>query len=200
MREPPKLATALLKLLGPQDHALMGDLAENYASGKSGWWYWRQILMAVASEALQDARRNPARIVVSATVAVLCAWFATRGLSCILGFDQWLFETGVNRWLYINGYGLPLWSRDLPLLAIWKALSYGLSAYVIGRMVPRIVVPFVSALIAVNGMIFVADCITPNTYSLAHLIATLVVLYPTAALIGGFAALQTHRLRRATSC
>lgn len=46
MREPPKLAIALLKHLSTAD-ALAGDLNEAYGAGKSAWWYWWQVLSAV---------------------------------------------------------------------------------------------------------------------------------------------------------
>ena len=44
MRPLPALATTLLLRLGPGDESFAGDLAEEYAAGRSRAWYWRQVL------------------------------------------------------------------------------------------------------------------------------------------------------------
>jgi hypothetical protein len=55
-RKLPVLATWLLKRLGIADRnpALAGDLQEEFQSGRSAAWYWRQAFMAIAT----DLRRN----------------------------------------------------------------------------------------------------------------------------------------------
>lgn len=47
---PPNLATWLLKNFGTcrMNDCLIGDLLEEYGSGRSDAWYWKQVLMAVA--------------------------------------------------------------------------------------------------------------------------------------------------------
>ena len=45
---PPRLATLLLRRLAPPNDPLAGDLAEEYAAGRSAAWYWRQVMFAVA--------------------------------------------------------------------------------------------------------------------------------------------------------
>jgi len=47
MRTPPKLATALLVRLGPNDPALAGDLIEAYRAGRSALWYWCQVVTSI---------------------------------------------------------------------------------------------------------------------------------------------------------
>ena len=49
IRVPPRLATWLLLSLGsgPFADALVGDLIEEYQRGRSGYWYWRQVAMAL---------------------------------------------------------------------------------------------------------------------------------------------------------
>jgi hypothetical protein len=48
--QPPSTATWLLEHLssGPSNDSLKGDLMEEYRSGRSGAWYWRQVLMTIA--------------------------------------------------------------------------------------------------------------------------------------------------------
>jgi hypothetical protein len=48
--QPPTTATWLLEHLssGPSNDSLKGDLMEEYRSGRSGAWYWRQVLMTIA--------------------------------------------------------------------------------------------------------------------------------------------------------
>ena len=44
---PPRLATWLFNRLGPRNVELAGDLIEEYKSGRSAAWYWRQVLIAI---------------------------------------------------------------------------------------------------------------------------------------------------------
>src|SRR5450432_3743129 len=48
-RNPPAIATWLLQRLGAGWHSesLAGDLIEHYAQGRSRFWYWRQVAMAI---------------------------------------------------------------------------------------------------------------------------------------------------------
>jgi hypothetical protein len=48
--QPPATATWLLEHLssGRSNDSLKGDLLEEYRSGRSGAWYWRQVLMTIA--------------------------------------------------------------------------------------------------------------------------------------------------------
>ncbi len=49
IRVPPRLATWLLLSLGSGRfaEALAGDLSEEYQRGRSGYWYWRQVAVAL---------------------------------------------------------------------------------------------------------------------------------------------------------
>src|SRR4029453_15203133 len=46
---PPRVATWLAQSLvpGPRRESLLGDLIEQYRRGRSGRWYWRQVLIAI---------------------------------------------------------------------------------------------------------------------------------------------------------
>ena len=48
-QQPPRAATWLAHRLvpGPRRESLLGDLIEQYRQGRSGGWYWRQVLVAI---------------------------------------------------------------------------------------------------------------------------------------------------------
>ena len=73
--QPPPRATALLKRFGPENDALAGDLREAYIAGKPGWWYWGQVLAAVA--------RTNDRVLMARRVLV--GWVAALPLLLLLG-------------------------------------------------------------------------------------------------------------------
>jgi hypothetical protein len=52
--------------------ALIGDLAEEFRRGRSGWWYWRQALSAILVGAARDLREHK----LLAVRAVLIGWMA----------------------------------------------------------------------------------------------------------------------------
>jgi hypothetical protein len=55
----PTLATWLLHQFRPGDTALAGDLLEEAARGRSGGWYWRQVLTAIVTGTIRDCRKYP---------------------------------------------------------------------------------------------------------------------------------------------
>lgn len=48
IRRPPRIATWLLTHSLPDDHPLVGDILEDFATRPSRGWFWRQSLVAVA--------------------------------------------------------------------------------------------------------------------------------------------------------
>src|SRR5512138_390071 len=55
-RKPPKLATALLRCVADNKPALIGDLLEQFRSGRSAAWYWRQVLAVLGRGVLCEVR------------------------------------------------------------------------------------------------------------------------------------------------
>jgi len=45
MKKPPALATILLNRLGPRDQSIAGDVYEEYDTGRSKTWFWRQVTL-----------------------------------------------------------------------------------------------------------------------------------------------------------
>jgi hypothetical protein len=89
-----------------RDHpALLGDVLEERASGRSKAWYWRQILVAVVRSVFSEARRHP--VLTLRTVATaLAAYFVVS----VIGFLAYGFLYGylfpvtwdpASRWLMI---------------------------------------------------------------------------------------------------
>jgi len=55
-RKPPKLATALLRSVADNKPALIGDLLEQFRSGRSAAWYWREVLAVLGRGVLCEVR------------------------------------------------------------------------------------------------------------------------------------------------
>lgn len=85
--EPPLIARWILERLVPSDRddALAGDLHEEFCSGRSAGWYWRQVLSALAIRSLREIRvRYPALL-----FAAVWSMFAPVWLLSIAGLEQY---------------------------------------------------------------------------------------------------------------
>ena len=120
---PPTLATALLRMFGA-DSALAGDLAEHYESGKSRWWYWRQVIGIIAASILTEVRRHPVITMRAIALGFAFTWVIWHAyvMWAVLNYDEVLFRTGLLPWFYTHGLAVPR-------TAIFPAtvLLYGLS-------------------------------------------------------------------------
>lgn len=102
---PPRLARWLLERFGTSSrlNSLMGDLAEEYANGRSEAWYWQQALGAVALDFFRSLRAHPFSFIVAVitgakrrerTRADALAWLTRlrRGLTAEEGSEllKWL--------------------------------------------------------------------------------------------------------------
>jgi hypothetical protein len=70
--QPPKLATFLIERLAGGEPVLLGDLQEEYRSGRSRWWYWREALSVIAWSLVGAIRRHPVKF-LRAIAALLIA-------------------------------------------------------------------------------------------------------------------------------
>jgi len=73
LRTPPRLATWLLKHLGPTYHreSLAGDLLEEYQAGRGAAWYWRQTGAALLISGPRLLRVGLPKFVLSVVFRVL---------------------------------------------------------------------------------------------------------------------------------
>jgi hypothetical protein len=90
-RAPPRVATWLLRRLGPtyQNESLIGDLYEEYQLNRTQGWYWRQVIVAVCSGRSASVRRFGRRVGIiydSTRVQRLPTSAATRFCSVALPF------------------------------------------------------------------------------------------------------------------
>jgi hypothetical protein len=140
MRHPPRVATAVLLRLAPDDESLLGDLIEEYASGRSRGWYWRQVMSAVLLGAVRAVRSHPVRV----SGAVAAGWLTLLALFTLFGDRT---ADGLAAW----GWG---WNRQeayadgdwWPFRITSSMVSYGgfaLSGLVVGRLQRRLGDPLV---------------------------------------------------------
>lgn len=191
MSEPPRLATWILTHWTSIDEYITGDLVERYRGGsRSPVWYWRQVLSAIAHDAIRDAGAHPVRVALSIAIGLVVVWWgANYLLFSLLNLPEWLFATGLAKGLYARGLTLPQPLRDFPGLSIWKALVYAASGWVVVRTAavhrPSMAFAYVPFVLAVNAITFVNYL---GRYPLTELTIDLVILYPLAAFVGGVAA------------
>lgn len=83
MNRPPKIALTVLRLLAPGTEALAGDLLEQFQSGRSELWLWREVIAAIAAgcgRQLQSDRLGAAKAVALGWAAMLIFFFVAGDL------------------------------------------------------------------------------------------------------------------------
>ena len=134
MNEPPALAMAILRRLGPQQDALAGDLLEEYAAGRSKRWFYRQVLSAVTFAAIRDVRRRPLRAVAAIAMGwtVLLLGFTLLGDRTAGGLAAVLWK-----WDRQSAYETRVW-WPFHLSAVFVSYAgFALSAWVVARVYRR---------------------------------------------------------------
>jgi hypothetical protein len=130
MKPPPALANALLTRLVPVDDPIAGDIHEEWSSGQSAAWFWRQTIAAVGYAAWRESRRAPGRT----AAAILTGWsvlFVVFRLGDLIApaiaGAIWNWD---NRTGYANDWWWPFWIAA----AVVSYGGYGLSAWVVARL------------------------------------------------------------------
>jgi hypothetical protein len=118
-RQPPRLANWVLDRFGvaASNEGLMGDLTEEYASGRSGLWYWKQTMAAVIVTVSRTVRREPLLVIRALVVECLYFFLATQA-----------FYKPTAYWLW-SKWGRTYWP------AVWALglLICGLGGWVVAR-------------------------------------------------------------------
>ena len=81
IRVPPRMATWLLKHLGPgyRNESLSGDLYEEYQHDRTPAWYWRQTAVAIVIGRLRSLRVRLPKFVLTAVLRGLIELAAVLG-------------------------------------------------------------------------------------------------------------------------
>lgn len=112
-RRPPVLAQTLLEWVDPANDALHGDLLEEFASGRSRAWYWRQVFAAAGVAMARPVRAHGMSGLEPAMLGLIMLF--------LLGFYV-VFVVNVTDWL-LRFEGVRLLSRVPKLLAWWPAAA-----------------------------------------------------------------------------
>jgi hypothetical protein len=93
VRQPSRLAVALLEWFVPDNEPLTGDLVES-SRDRSRAWLWRQVLLAILARALFQVRTHPRM-----TAEALLVSFA---MLALLGFHAVVAASLINHLLVLN--------------------------------------------------------------------------------------------------
>jgi hypothetical protein len=173
VKPPPRTASALLQRLTQGTESALGDLVEQFQSGKSRWWYWRQVVGVIAHKAFEDLRHSPALVVAVITSAVIVTLITPLVIVTIMTIDQMLFVRGF-RWFYVNGYSFRSLLPSVVRNPYWIHSSlYALVGWGVGRIAHRrqaaVVFAFAASLAAcgvVSPMIAISVDMTNLSYHL----------------------------------
>lgn len=127
---PPAFATRLLTLfMDPGNQALVGDLLEQYSEGRSRWWYWRQVVAAVAQSALGHAREHP----MSSLGGVLAGCMTLYAFGAVIGVLRTQLTVGslINLRLWWWQHNGP--SLERPLVIAWSTMGAIASGWIVAR-------------------------------------------------------------------
>ena len=139
---PPRLASALLRWMGPRDEALIGDLLEAYQGGKTDRWYWRQVLVAIVVGARDAVRSHPLPALRAIALGWLVVWLYVNYLLSTVSaaayaafnFDQFLFVTGLFDWFYVHHIDFPeaVVRQGPNIVAAWICMLA--SGWIVGQL------------------------------------------------------------------
>jgi hypothetical protein len=112
----PVIANWLLRRFGrgPHRDSQIGDLDEQFARGRSSWWYWRQVLATILAGIASDSRQHP-RVAIR---SIALTWLIV--IACVE--STWaLYLWASEKWVYA-------WVNDSALLfEFWIPFGGGLS-------------------------------------------------------------------------
>ena len=131
MKRPPALANALLTRLGSIDDALVGDLYQEWSTGRSRLWFWRQTSGAIVWGAVRDIRRLP----LQTCAAILTGWAAV-ALVFLRG-DQIAYAIARLGWNWERQTAADVWWPYWISAAVVSYGGFGLSAWIVARVYRR---------------------------------------------------------------
>lgn len=146
VRRPPPAAEFLLQNLARPSYreALAGDLAEEFAAGRSAFWYWRQVAGALREHASHLARRHVLPLLIATTFFLVVLSFVAPVTYPVMGWAGSLESIGapvVIAWLV----GIPLLLGGVAGAAQRRRIGVVLLAAAIAYLTP-VSLPFNIAL------------------------------------------------------
>ncbi|HEV2322391.1 MAG TPA: hypothetical protein VGS10_00440 [Terracidiphilus sp.] len=119
--DPPRAAMWMLRRLvpGERNDALAGDLLEEFRSGRSAAWYWRQVLACVAIRNTRVVLAHSGVLLFAVLWALLApVWFPLSRLGAFPHLDQAIVNLAWP-WSTICGLGL---SFFILIFFVWAGL------------------------------------------------------------------------------
>jgi len=105
---PPFVASWILDRFGsaPETEAIAGDLLEQYQQGRSRWWYWREVIVAVVRGAWSGVQQHVLLLLLAIAAA------------CIVNFAwQWLVTPFEYSLIVRYVLGRQAGPQDIPLVS-----------------------------------------------------------------------------------
>jgi hypothetical protein len=179
---PPVLATRLLERLvsGPHGDALAGDLVEQYRHGRSGAWFWRQVVLAILAGVGKGVRDHKLLAVRAIAIGLACYLLSAFP---IIWLAQWLANEGLLRFF---------WS------SIWLTYTAcAVSGWIVARLHRHIslamVCVYATSLLLFEWMrwgvgFFIGRAIHPVTPQLLAISVLVLFTRPLLVLLGGLTA------------
>ena len=151
----------LRQVSGYRAESLIGDLAEQYASGRGTLWYYRQVIIAVANSHLRFVRLHGVRLLGALALGAV-------GVPLCISLVQWLSDIFWHHEMLMFGSSVAgNRLRTIDLVMFWVAwtplttLLYG----IIGRLVAHVYRPH-PKLVVCSFVCFILASRLPWTFRL----------------------------------
>jgi hypothetical protein len=197
-KNPPALAAWVLKhvVVGRPNEALAGDLLEEFRSGRSSVWYWRQVLIVMALQWSRELSTHWAALLFAALWTLPEPLFRIF-LVARLAESPFVSQRWHLRWPYSTMADLAFFN-GCSLLYLWSglALCFVLSSLAtrtirLGRLIRGLWVSMLVYIATFAGLIALATMLPPQGFVLQPVVAghTRVVIVSTYSFLPIFLAL-----------
>jgi hypothetical protein len=197
--QPPPLATWLLRqcVNGARYEPLIGDMLEEYRAGRSSFWYWRQVLVAILQSCFKDIRSH--RLV--ALRAVVMTLLVYHLLWIFVVNDAMMQIQSLVFWLFAGQRGLPGWP---PYFDGLTRVLLTLAGAFTGWSVAKLHRPYESTMVLLSAIaltlfelsLFTAISLHDQTFlSDVISIATLTMPGMVGVMVGGFVEIRSSLKR-----
>ena len=163
--EPPSLATKLLESLVPQrtSEALLGDVIEQYAGGRSRTWYWQQVILALVISAGREGRTSKLQAVRAIVIgyltgASLCYFTTSLAARFVGGYTAYLiflplafFSAAASGWIVRRSHPRAMVLVWAGFCVVASVVAFAVCAWL--SILDRMPAPILSFFVAVDFII-----------------------------------------------